>query len=368
MAAPATVLPSADTPPSYDDVIDVCEPTILILAGQSIHAESADSAPLYQLNRGVAGLTHVTQNVEFHRVQYSVKTRSGGEPAVKPRERHIYNLKHEHKVPGGLEPWPSESPNYYIESVSSTTKEAGTLGLKKSLFPGRKKWRVLRVDLSGKNSKYDYGLPTFAKDAEPVFEVNHRKAGYEWTDGEGKAVAVEDEGDDTHRLIVTASLPRKTLDALVALWCCRLWQYSADHTDGIHQGMQGCKCIHNSACEMLNFTNKTIRSKEKTESIEGPPRPCNRFRQLLGQVECRVPEPFHVLRSTSPFMQHDMLRDQAVLGRNGKKYRFGITTEYRAMPVGAHRSSISQKHQAKLPAHYNRPTILVFRSERVGHS
>ncbi|KAH8756283.1 hypothetical protein F5883DRAFT_649441 [Diaporthe sp. PMI_573] len=238
MAAPATAAPTADNPPVYDEVIDVCQPTILILAGQSIHAESAESAPLYQLNRGVASLTHSTSNVEFQRVQYTVKTTSGGAPTVKPRDRHIYNLKHNHTVPGGLQSWPSESPNFFIQSVSSTTKEAGTLGLKRSRFPGRKQWKALPVDLSGKHSKNDYGLPTFVKNAEPLFEINHKEAGYEWTDGEGKAVAVEDEGEDTHRLIVTASLPRKTLDALVALWCCRMWQHSADNTESIYGGRE----------------------------------------------------------------------------------------------------------------------------------
>lgn len=241
MAAPAILGPGEDRPPLYDAVVDVCQPTILILAGQSIHAESADSAPLYQLNRGIASLTHATENVEFQRVQYSVKTTSGGEPAVKPRDRHIYNLKHKHRVPGGRDSWPSESPSFYIESVSSSTKEAGTLGLKRSRFPGRKQWRVLRVDRSGKNSKNGYGLPTFFKDAEPVFEINLTKTGYEWTDGEGKAVAIEDDGEDMHRLIVTASLPRKTLDALVALWCCRMWQYSADNTESVYPSMQVCK-------------------------------------------------------------------------------------------------------------------------------
>lgn len=255
MAAPATAAPSADTPPSYDETIDVCQPTILILAGQSIHAESADSAPLYQLNRGIATLTHATLNVELQRVQYSVRTAPGGEPTIRPRERHIYNLKHIHRVPGGRDSWPSESPNYYIESVSSTTREAGTLGLKKARFPlaGRKQWGILPVDRSGKNSKNGYGLPTFLKDATPVFEVHHKKeVGYEWTDGEGKAVAVEDEGDDTHRLIVTASLPRKTLDALVALWCCRMWQYSADHTDNIYSGVEEGKSLPPGAARKLN--------------------------------------------------------------------------------------------------------------------
>lgn len=289
MAAPATVPPSVDTPPSYDEVVDVCQPTILILAGQSIHAESANSAPLYQFNRGIATLTHATQNVEFQRVQYSVKTRSGGEPAVKHRERHVYNLKHNHhKVPGGVDSWPSESPDYFIESVSSTTREAGTLGLKKSRFPGRKHWRVLPVDLSGKNSKNDYGLPTFLKDAKPVFEVNHNKVGYEWTDGEGKAVAVEDEGENMHRLIVTASLPRTTLDALVALWCCRMWQYSADNTEGIYEGMSGSKCCTRRPWELydvMTFANETRRSTQKVEPIVGASRSCIRFRPLLGQAE-----------------------------------------------------------------------------------
>ncbi|KAI3394327.1 hypothetical protein diail_2879 [Diaporthe ilicicola] len=238
MAEASTAL-SPDKPPSYDEVIDVCQPTILILAGQSIHAESADSAPLYQLNRGIATLSHATQSVEFQRVQYTVRTTSGGGPAVKPRERHIYNLRHIAKVPGGIDSWPSESPHYFVESVSSTTREAGTLGLKKPRFLGRKPWRVLPVDLSGKNSKHKYGLPTFVKDAKPVFEITHTKAGYEWSGGEGQAIAVEDEGEDLHRLIVTASLPRKTMDALVALWCCRLWQYSADNKEQIHEGMEG---------------------------------------------------------------------------------------------------------------------------------
>lgn len=262
MAAPVTVPPSVDTPPSYDETIDVCQPTILILAGQSIHAESADSAPLYQLNRGVASLTHATQTVEFQRVQYTVKTSSGGEPSVKPRERHVYNLKHIHKVPGGYDSWPSESPNWYIESTSSTTREAGTLGLKKSRFPGRKPWRVLPVDLSGKNSKHDYGLPTFGRDAKSVFEIRRTKVGYEWMDGEGQALAVEDEGDDTHRLVVTASLPRKTLDALVAMWCCRLWQYSADNTESIYKGLQG-KYTQGNACSVMNLLIKWIAVRRK---------------------------------------------------------------------------------------------------------
>ncbi|POS77677.1 hypothetical protein DHEL01_v203932 [Diaporthe helianthi] len=290
MAAPATADPSADTPPLYDEVVDICQPTILILAGQSIHAETADSAPLYQLNRGIASLTHATQTVELQRVQYSVKTTPGGAPAVRPRDRHIYNLRHKHKVPGGLDSWPSESPNFYIESVSSSTKEAGTLGLKRSRFPGRKQWRVLRVDRSGRNSKNDFGLPTFFKGVRPVFEISHNKAaGYEWTDGEGRAVAIEDEGEDTHRLIVTASLPRQSLDALVALWCCRIWQFSADNAESIYPTMQ----------------NTTI------------------------------------VRSIWPVMQDDVLWHQVILSWDSQDNHLSGTEELSSMSLGAHSSSLA---------------------------
>lgn len=361
MAAPSTVAPSADRPPLYDEVIDVCEPTILILAGQSIHAESADSAPLYQVNRGIASLTHATHNVEFQRVQYSVKTTSGGEPAVKPRDRHIYNLKHDHKVPGGYDKWPSESPNYLIESVSSTTREAGNLGLKRSRFPGRKQWRVLPVDMSGKKSKHDYGLPTFIKDAEPVFEINFKKAGYEWTDGEGKAVAVEDEGDDTHRLIVTASLPRKTLDALVALWCCRMWQHSADNTESIYPGLQS-KYNRGSGSETLDFANETKRSTEKAEPTEG-------FLQLLSnQTTCQPAKPLNFVYSTWPVMQDNVLRYQAILGRDSENHRLAVARELRAVALCAHGGGIGSEREPKLTPDHVSTNRIVCRYCDVGQS
>jgi hypothetical protein len=84
-------------------------------------------------------------------------------------------------------------------------------------------------------------MPQFVKDAKPLFEISFKNNIYEWTDGDGNTVAVEDEGDDQHRLIVSVSLLRETLDALVALWCCRVWQYNADHREKIDEGMEGGK-------------------------------------------------------------------------------------------------------------------------------
>lgn len=227
---------SSELPPSYDSLTDtsaneLLQPTILVLAGQSIHAESANSAPLYQLNRGIASLSHATQEVEFSRVERTVRTGSYGEPAIKPRVRHVYNLRYiGGGAPGSL---PSDSPHYFIRAVSRRT--VGHVGVKKSRF--RSQWKAVPVDVSGRNS--ELGLPQFVRDAGPLFEIRRRGDRYEWTDGDGKDVAVEDEGEDQHRLLVTASLHQETMDALVALWCCRIWQFSADHKERIHEGMEG---------------------------------------------------------------------------------------------------------------------------------
>lgn len=72
--------------------------------------------------------------------------------------------------------------------------------------------------------------PPFVADATPVLQADHRQRACKWTDGDGQDVAMEYDSDQGqgHRLVVTASLRRETLDALVALWCCRLWEHSVD--------------------------------------------------------------------------------------------------------------------------------------------
>jgi hypothetical protein len=224
---------SVERPPAYDDADgELWPPTILVLVGQSIHAESAKSAPLYQLNRGVDVLTQATHQVELERVERTVST-SAGEPSIKPRTRHIYNLKCMRNAPGGLGSLPSDSPHYHIQAVSRRT--GGNVGLKKSRF--HSKWAALPVNVSSKNSSHR--LPHFLKDAQSLFEIQLKNDKYEWTYGNGNALAVEDEGEDLHRLIVCASLSQASMDTLVALWCCRLWQYSSDHAERVHPGLEG---------------------------------------------------------------------------------------------------------------------------------
>ena len=194
---------SPENPPSYDDDDDeLWEPTILVLADLTVHAESVDSAPLYRLNRAVASITQSTKQVEFERVERTVKG-STDEPVVRPRSRHIYNLKYMRNPPGSLEPMPSESPQAYIQAASRQVT-ISSVGLKK-----------------------------------PRFQIQEKDGKDQWTDSDGNAVAVEDHGDGQHRFIITASLHRDTIDALVALWCCRIWQHSAEHAKSLDEGMDG---------------------------------------------------------------------------------------------------------------------------------
>lgn len=222
-------------PPAYDDSEDgvskTLDPAILVLSGQSIHAESADAAPLYQLTRGVARLTYATSEVELRRVDRVVRTDDDGEPAVEPRGRHIYDLKHLKGLHGTLSSLPQDSPPIFIKAMSR--QAVGDFALKKSVL--RSQWRALPVDTTGKSSKYNW--TAFNKDGKPLFEVRCKNGRYEWADTEGNAIAVEDGGEEQQRLLVTASLKREVVDALVALWCCRLWRYSAENEVPLYSGV-----------------------------------------------------------------------------------------------------------------------------------
>lgn len=239
----------ADEPPAYDDLeggaSKTLDPAILVLSGQSIHAESADTAPLYQITRGVTNLTYATSEVELRRVDRVVATDDDGEPAVKPRSRHIYDLKHLKGLHGTLSSLPQDSPPIFAKAMS---REAlGDFALKKSVL--RSHWRALPVDTTGKSSKYNW--TAFAKDGKPLFEVRCKNGRYEWADAEGGGIAVEDGGEEQQRLLITACLKREVVDALVALWCCRLWRYSAESEVPLYSGVDSGEYSFRAALAFL---------------------------------------------------------------------------------------------------------------------
>jgi hypothetical protein len=209
---------TAAGPPSYTQAIsdaadDLLQPVILVLDGQSIHAESDPTVPLYEVNRGIASLGPATSVVEFARMERRVAN-------ANPRSRHIYNLHHAQpliRVPS------ARHAEYFIQAVAAPARRLGHLGLKQARVAEH--WTVLPVDMKGWT---EMDRPPFGADAEPVLEARHRQGACKWTDGDGRDVAMEYDSDREHRLLITASLQREMLDALVALWCCRVWQQSVD--------------------------------------------------------------------------------------------------------------------------------------------
>lgn len=100
----------------------------------------------------------------------------------------------------------------------------------------------------------------------------------------------------------------------------------------------------------MNFTNETVHSTEKAESIEGAPRPWNQLHQLLGQAERQPTKPFDVVRSTCTAMQNCVPRNQAVARRNLKDHRLRVTRVLCAMALGAHGRGVGGKSQPEFPA------------------
>ncbi|KAI5918708.1 hypothetical protein F4810DRAFT_690724 [Camillea tinctor] len=203
-------------PPPYDDgdrerdsAGDVLQPVILVLAGHFIHSESVNSAPLYELSRGVSSLSHTDQSATFLRLEHNVKTSQDGNPRIVRRDRHIFELKHPPSVIS------TSKYSYFLQSVSKQT--LGNIGLKKS-HVSRRGFKAMHISRSGGEDSV-------------LFEIKQKNKKYEWLDFNERMVAVEDGADEQYRLVVTAALQQETLDALVAMWCLRIWHDSAEEKE-----------------------------------------------------------------------------------------------------------------------------------------
>ncbi|RYP12851.1 hypothetical protein DL767_011076 [Monosporascus sp. MG133] len=212
-----------DEPPPYErgdvEVSDeIVQPVILVLAGQSIHAESPESAPLYEVNRGVSSLSYVDTTVEFSRVEHNVRTGPDGTPLIKQRSRHIYNLVH---VKDAMS-WKAAGL-FHLQSVSRRTM--GNFGLKRSSRLRKGDFKVARM-ISRKN---DSNGPSFEDGGQHLFEVKRKGSRCHWTNSTGSPIAIEDVNNSQHVLVITAPLSREQADVLVATWCLRLWYDSAEN-------------------------------------------------------------------------------------------------------------------------------------------
>lgn len=210
--------------PSYDGIADeLVEPISLIIDRQEVLAFTKESPPtaLYQLDRGVANLGSATSQVTLERIGTQIRTDSEGNASLKPRNKLIYNLKYA----------PSNSPSFYIQQASR--QSIGSIGLKKSRL--HKQWKALPVDISGKSNQLK--SPQFIKDSLPSFIISNKGDVLEWQDTNGIIVAHQHLQKDQHQLDVQVALKQNTLDALVALWCCHVWEFSMTNQPEIYKGL-----------------------------------------------------------------------------------------------------------------------------------
>lgn len=204
---------------------ELVDPTILIIEGRSIHAESAASPPLYALSHDMRQLTESDSLVALHRVDRTVRIGADDVPRTASRNRHVYDLKH---LP------PVISPNFAFALGPASRKCVGNVGFRKSARPGQDfkavKTRPVRSDRFPKG--YHARRPS-EEEMGQIFAVKRRRETYEWRAQDQQLVALEDEQDGQQRLVITAPLARPTFDALVGCWCLRLWYRNVEkHKEG----------------------------------------------------------------------------------------------------------------------------------------
>ncbi|KAI1324336.1 hypothetical protein F5Y16DRAFT_381199 [Xylariaceae sp. FL0255] len=223
-----------DLPPPYDNpegynASDTVQPTILVLSGRFIHAESTAGAILYELNSDVGYLTRADTKVKFLRHERRMRAENSrhhnsddndDEAQITVKQRHIYDLEcpnslvaEEHKF------------HFLLTAVSSTSRGLGNFGLKKALGHFRTTFKAVRIPIATRISGTSGASSSTAEDV--LFEIKRRDKRFDWWDSEGERLAIEDETDGQHTLIFLTPLPRERVDALAAMWCLRLWHDNA---------------------------------------------------------------------------------------------------------------------------------------------
>lgn len=207
----------------YDAADDLVKPGILVLDGQRIYAASDPTTAIYELNRGITNLSYATRVIEFTRIeQRHGGVSADGVPTIRLRPRHIYNLYNSYRL---ISATPSKHAEFFIRSMAAPSRRLGHLGLKKSraVSGPTSHWTAMPINLKGGNGNMEQ--VGFVPGMTSLWEAHSKQGACKWTDMAGNDAAIEYDTDRVQlpQLLVTASLQREHLDALVALWCCRIW-------------------------------------------------------------------------------------------------------------------------------------------------
>lgn len=224
------------------EVGDLLQPVILIMAGRFVHPESARASPLYELSQDVDRLSGAYSTHTLERLEHGVAITARNVPRITRRRRRVYHLKHVS---------PALSPSFPFQAEALSRQSLGNLGLCRPAaalhvpYFQSGEGSSSRVVLLKERSDGGGGLPKgynayrhAEMEAGQVFAFQQRRrqrqwsqrkggsnssnGGCEWATADGGRLAIEDDADGQHKLVVTSAVTRQTMDALVACWCLRL--------------------------------------------------------------------------------------------------------------------------------------------------
>lgn len=230
----ADMLPPAYEEEDGDKPSDMIEPLLLSFTNKVIARlpqTLQDDEPLemYTLSWDFLHNPRYGRDVDLQRVVRTLKTTSAGDPKVRLRERLAYAIRclSEPTVAAELSTIVN-TPRAWVSKASRSAM--GSFGLKPaSLWRKKGAFKAVKLMKGTPKAVGQVGLeqpPVFDKgEKKPLFEIS--KDGV-WTDADGQVLARAEDGEGSEkRLITNVHMRRDVLDALVALWCCRIWAAEA---------------------------------------------------------------------------------------------------------------------------------------------
>lgn len=197
----------------------VMKPTVLVLADQFVVPETNTATPIYRMSWSVTSIPQKGTSLVFERVGHEPAEKDSSTAPGKRQSRHLFYLAR----PAGAQ-FQTDTPRSYVTSVSDEMLGNINLETSKSRFQ-KPEFKAL---LSEKRTASS--IPLFDEKAQCLFDIKPRWIGgrYKWTDSNGRDLAYEAKEAKRHKLVITASMGRAMREALVAMWCLRLWHDTAE--------------------------------------------------------------------------------------------------------------------------------------------
>ncbi|KAH6631223.1 hypothetical protein F5144DRAFT_592280 [Chaetomium tenue] len=213
------------TAPDPDALLDPCT---LVIHGRFIYpilpSGEPDSEPIYQLSRAIHEQGAAAERIEFQRLDLRIRNNNDPDavtgPSLARRPKDVYWLEHRKPLPHAGIPFQA-----WLEP--QTRKALGKIVVEKSpVF--RHGYRAVKV-VSDAEKRWMEREGKKVRKGEYHFVVKEGEGrDWEWSDAEGRAVAVQvreavEGGEEVFRLRVLVPLARRARDSLVALWCLWMW-------------------------------------------------------------------------------------------------------------------------------------------------